>query len=89
MLTLARQAYDEADVQLARDVAVLDHEVDTAEQEVNDLMFREMQDKPDQLKTCVYLTWITHSLERIADRCTNISEYVVYKFTNEMPELNQ
>ena len=88
MYTLVKQAYDEGDEGLARDVAVLDDEIDQAEQEINELMFREFQDNPEQLKTCAYLTWITHNLERIGDHITNISERIVYMLTNETTDLN-
>lgn len=88
MLTLAMQAFDEADEALARKVAAMDDEIDSAEKEVNDFMLQEICSNPDHKKTCTYLLWITHNLERIGDRITNIAERVVYMATNVTPDLN-
>ncbi|WP_461481970.1 phosphate signaling complex protein PhoU [Porticoccus sp.] len=89
MLIGAKQAYDEADEQLARKVAAMDDEIDRAEQAVNDLLFREICGKSGQERTCTYLLWATHHLERIGDRITNIAERVVYMTTSVMPDLNR
>jgi phosphate transport system protein len=35
-----------------------------------------------------YMIWVTHNLERIADRATNICERVVYLATGHVEELN-
>jgi phosphate transport system protein len=88
MLKLANQSYVEADESLARELAAIDDEIDSAEQEFNELMFQEMCSQPGNNKTCTYLLWITHNLERIGDRVTNIAERVVYMATNEAPDLN-
>ena len=88
MLTLSRQAYEEEDEQLARSVAVMDDEVDTSESEFNRIVFEEMRSDPQASISCTYLLWITHNLERIGDRTSNIAERVVYMVTNETPELN-
>ena len=88
MLSLSRQAYDERDEQLARSVALMDDEVDTSESEFNRIVFEEMRNNPQAVMTCTYLLWITHNLERIGDRVSNIAERIVYLLTNEMPELN-
>ncbi len=89
MLMLVKQAYDEEDEQLARKIAVMDDEIDSAEQLVNDFMFQEMSSNPELGKTCTYILWITHNLERVGDRITNIAERVVYMVTNETPDLNR
>lgn len=88
MLKDIMQAYDEADEQLARNTAAKDDEIDRAEREFNALMFREMCSQPDHSSICTYLLWITHNLEHIGDRITNIAERVVYMVTNVTPDLN-
>ena len=35
-----------------------------------------------------YMIWTAHNLERIADRCTNICERVIYLVTGHMVEIN-
>jgi phosphate transport system protein len=34
------------------------------------------------------MLWTSHNLERIADRCTNICERVIYTVTGRMQEIN-
>lgn len=89
MLRQVMQAYDKADEELARNVAAMDDEIDSAEKEINNFMLQEICSKPDHRKTCTYLLWITHNLERIGDRVTNIAERVVYMATNVTPDLNR
>jgi len=88
MLTLSRQAYDETDEQLARSVAVMDDEVDMREKEFNEIVFEEMRTNPGSNMSCTYLLWVSHNLERIGDRISNIAERIVYLVSNETPELN-
>jgi len=88
MLILSRQAYDEADEQLARSVAVMDDEVDMREKEFNEIVFQEMRTNPGSNMSCTYLLWVSHNLERIGDRISNIAERIVYLVSNETPELN-
>ena len=35
-----------------------------------------------------WLLWVSHNLERIADRVTNICERIIYKATGELVEIN-
>lgn len=88
MLKDIMQAYDETDEHLARNTAAKDDEIDRAEREFNALMLREMCSQPDHSSICTYLLWITHNLERIGDRITNVAERVVYMATNVTPDLN-
>ncbi len=43
---------------------------------------------PTTVERATYLIWVTHDLERIADRATNIAERVIYMVTGEMVEIN-
>ncbi len=47
-----------------------------------------MIEDPRTIQRALYLTWVSHNLERIADRVTNICERVVYIVTGEMEEIN-
>jgi phosphate transport system protein len=42
---------------------------------------------PHNISRATYLLWVSHNLERIADRITNICERVIYMVTGEMSEL--
>jgi phosphate transport system protein len=43
---------------------------------------------PSTIQRNTYLLWSAHNLERIADRCTNICERVIYTVTGRMEEIN-
>lgn len=88
MLNTVMQAYDETDESLARNAAALDDEIDSAEQEFDDFMLREISGEADHNIECTYLLWIAHNLERIGDRATNIAERVAYITSSETLELN-
>jgi len=88
MLNAVMQAYDESDESLARKAAGMDDEIDSAEQEFDDFMLREISGEAEDKVECTYLLWIAHNLERIGDRATNIAERVVYINTSETLELN-
>jgi phosphate transport system protein len=89
MLASAMRSFDEADETLARNISVLDDEIDDAEEEINEFLIQKMCGQPGLKKTCTNLLWITHNLERIGDRTTNIAERVVYLVTNVTPDLNR
>ncbi len=88
MLNAVMKAYDETDESLARIAAGMDDEIDSAEQEFDDFMLREISGEAEHKIVCTYLLWIVHNLERIGDRATNIAERVTYIITSETPELN-
>jgi phosphate transport system protein len=88
MLDAVMQAYDETDESLARNAASMDDEIDSAEQEFDDFMLREINGEAENKITCTYMLWIAHNLERIGDRATNIAERVAYITTSESPDLN-
>ena len=57
-----------------------------------DQVFRElltyMIQDPRSIQRATYLLWVTHDLERVADRATNIAERVIYLVTGKMTEIN-
>lgn len=79
----ALQAFDQEDLQKARQVLKLDDAVDR----LNALTFRDLladrTDDPDVIKRCMSLILLARSLERIADHATNICEEVVYVVQGE------
>jgi phosphate transport system protein len=38
------------------------------------------------IEVCTYLLWVSHNLERIGDRATNICERAIYVTTGELKE---
>ena len=88
MLRQALDAFANRDAQLARDVCALDDRVDALYDEFYHEMLQRMISDPSLIMRATYLIWVSHNLERIADRATNICERVVYLVTGHMEELN-
>ena len=49
------------------------------------LMF--MIEDPGTVKRATYLLWVSHDLERIADRATNVAERAIFLVTGKLPEV--
>ena len=81
-------ALDKRDVKAARALCREDDEIDS----LYDLAYQEllsiMVSDPGHITEATYMILITHNLERIADRATNICERVIYLATGRVEELN-
>jgi phosphate transport system protein len=88
MLGIVRQAYETRDIQLARDAAAMDNAVDEGEQDIIKQVFAWQKEHPDDFMISTHALWITHSMERIGDRVTNIAERVIYIATSKTVKLN-
>jgi len=88
MLRDSLKAYIDLDVDAARQICHADDEVDRLQDSVYEEAFRAMLADPSTIQRNTYLLWTAHNLERIADRCTNICERVIYTVTGHMDELN-
>ena len=87
MLHRSLDALINSDANTARQIASEDDEVDN----LYDQVFRElltfMAEDPKTITRATRLIWVTHNLERSADRVTNICERVVYMVTGKMEEI--
>ena len=87
MVTKSLQSFVARDVELAKQVVSMDSIVDA----LNDQVFRElitfMMIDPKTINRATRLIWVSHNLERAADRATNICERVVFTVTGKMEEL--
>ena len=82
------QAFVNRDMEAARALAHGDDEIDALYDQVyRELLFLMVQD-PKIITQATHLLWVTHNLERIGDRTTNLGEQVVYLVTGEVVELN-
>ncbi len=88
MLRASLKAYIDHDVDSARAICDSDDEVDQLQDAVYESSIQAMIADPTSVQRNTYLIWCAHNLERIADRCTNICERVVYTVTGHMDELN-
>ena len=84
----ALRSLRERDVALAREVAQRDDEVDALTDQVYRELLTFMLNDPRTISRATYLIWVSHNLERAADRATNIAERVVQLVTGEIEELN-
>ncbi len=86
MLHASLDAYLSRDAELAERTAHRDDEVDQLDEQVYRELLTYMLADPRNITRATYLLWVSHNLERIADRITNICERVVFMITGEMSE---
>jgi phosphate transport system protein len=84
MLRNSIDALRSRDLMKAHQVLQDDDEVDALYDQVyRELLLFMIQD-PQTIQRATYLLWISHDLERIADRATNIAERVIYLITGKV-----
>ena len=88
MLHASLDAFLARDPDAARAVATRDDEMDQlADQVFRELLTYMLQD-PRSINRATFLLWVTHNLERIGDRVTNVSERVIFLITGKLEELD-
>ena len=87
MLRRSLDAFTRRDIELAKQVARDDDEVDLLHEQVYRDLLTYMIENRENINQSTYLTWVAHNLERIADRSTNIAERVVFAATGRMEEI--
>jgi phosphate transport system protein len=88
MLRRSLTAFIEQDVAAARGIAAEDDEVDVLYEQVYHELLTFMLKDPRTIDRATWLMWVSHNLERIADRVTNICERVVYEVTGKIDSMN-
>jgi phosphate transport system protein len=88
MLRRSLDAYIRRDADLARAIADEDDEVDRLYEQVYRELINLMVEDPSNFDRATWLMWVSHNLERCADRVTNICERVVFEVTGRMEEIN-
>ena len=76
-------AFITQDVAAARCIIEMDSEVDAFFQQIFRELLTFMMEDPKTITRAIYLIWVSHNLERIADRTTNICERIVFLVTGE------
>ena len=79
----ALDAYRAGDATRAREVWASDGAMDSLHSHVVQALLSRMRSDQTKVVKDTYLLWVSHNLERIADRATNICERVVYIATGE------
>jgi phosphate transport system protein len=72
------------DVAAAQAISEMDNEVDALYEQVFRELLTYMMEDPKTITRAVYLIWVCHNLERIADRVTNICERIIFMVTGEI-----
>jgi phosphate transport system protein len=88
MLHTTLDAFVRLDVALARSLAVEDERVDELEDQIVAEVMNAARQDPIKLDCAIYLLDVAHTLERLADRTTNIAERVIFIATNVVEQLN-
>ncbi|MBI3584485.1 MAG: phosphate signaling complex protein PhoU [Nitrospinae bacterium] len=88
MLSRCLKAFIDRDADSARTICNEDDEVDKLYEQTYGELVHLMIDNPKVIEGATYLIWVSHNLERIADRVTNIAERVVFMVTGKMEEIN-
>lgn len=88
MLHEALDAFTKRDAQLARAIPKRDDDVDLLNERVYRELVALMSRDPDTVTRATWLLWISHNIERLADRVTNVAERVVFMVTGELSEMD-
>lgn len=88
MLNEALEAFIRQDVESARRLGAADDQVDMLQKQVRAELIEHLQHEPANAIWLADLLAVAHTLERIADRTTNIAERIVFMVSGAQIELN-
>ncbi len=88
MIRDCMSAFENKDVELAKQVAGRDDEIDMLFDRVRMDLITIMVESPEKITGAQHLTFVARYLERIGDHITNLCENVVFMATGERMELN-
>lgn len=88
MVDRTLSALAKRDVKAARALCREDDDIDSLYDRAYQELLTTMVSDHRHITHATYMIWVTHNLERIADRATNICERVVYLATGHVEELN-
>lgn len=88
MVGMAVAALDRRDPAIAQQIGVADDRVDTLRYQAQAALIAQIQRNPAQAGTLSNLLFVVHTLERLADRTTNIAERVIFEVRGDVVDLN-
>ncbi|WP_077213158.1 phosphate signaling complex protein PhoU [Bacillus dakarensis] len=89
MVADSLKAYNDEDIELAKQVAKVDDEIDEAYGRLIQELLVLMTQKPDYISQITQLSFICRHVERVGDHATNISESVLYLIKGKRYDLNE
>lgn len=87
MLRMALQGFIKRDLEIVKQVAAMDDDVDQLYRELREQIHDDMRTHPHQVVSDSWLLLAIHHLERIADHAVNISERVAFMVTGQLEQL--
>lgn len=84
MLRAALNAYLHWDEEQARKTIARDQEIDVLDDQVYHELINLMVNDKNNIGRATFMLWISHNVERIGDRITNICERTIYMVTGEV-----
>jgi phosphate transport system protein len=88
MLANTMSAFENKDVELAKQAARRDDEIDALFDQIRRELISYMIEDPKKITGAQHLTFVARYLERIGDHITNLCESVVFMVIGERVELN-
>lgn len=88
MVAKALDSYVREDVNMAKEIAADDDQVDSLHSQIFRELLLIMMENPHTITQATYLLFISRYIERIADYATNICEGVIYISTGKRKDLN-
>ncbi len=88
MLTAVIEAYNKEDVNLAKETAKIDDQVDEMLGSLIKELFELMTVHPASLQQIIQLAFISRYIERIGDHTTNMAEHIIYMVKAKNYNLN-
>jgi phosphate transport system protein len=89
MLDGSIEALEKQDIELAKDIASRDEEIDALFDQVRRELITYMIEDPKKIANASHLTFASRYLERMGDHIINLCERVVYMVTGEKQDLNK
>jgi len=87
MLKRTLDAFLKRDAKTAMSICNEDDEVDSLHEQIYRELLTYMIEDPKTISRATYLIWVSHNLERIADRVTNICERIVFLATGSLTDI--
>ena len=88
MLNRSITAFTLRDAEAAKKIPQLDDEIDELYKVIYRRLAKFIMENPEAIDAMHRLDWANHNLERLADRVSNICEWIVYMDTGKLTEFN-
>ncbi len=88
MIRHALDAFVRRDIEAARQLNAMDDEIDAITTQVQNELLQLMMNDSRNTERAMQLMFVTHNLERLGDRATNIGERLIFLVTGQLEDLN-